>query len=54
LAAASFQAPILTVAVGKLSDLIPLVSVVMPVYNGEEYIAEAIQSILAQTFADFE
>jgi len=26
----------------------------MPVYNGEEYIAEAIQSILAQTFADFE
>ena len=32
----------------------PLVSVVMPVYNGEQYLAEAIESILAQTFADFE
>ena len=26
----------------------------MPVYNGEKYIAEAIESILSQTFADFE
>ena len=26
----------------------------MPVYNGEKYLAEAIESILAQTFADFE
>ena len=32
----------------------PLVSVVMPVYNGEKYLAEAIESILAQTFTDFE
>ncbi len=32
----------------------PLVSVVMPVYNGELYLAEAIDSILAQTFTDFE
>lgn len=32
----------------------PLVSVIMPVYNGQKYLAEAIESILAQTFTDFE
>ena len=32
----------------------PLVSVVMSVYNGEKYLAEAIESILNQTFSDFE
>ncbi len=32
----------------------PLVSVLMPVFNSELYLAEAIESILWQTFADFE
>lgn len=32
----------------------PVISVAMPVYNGQRYLAEAINSILAQTFADFE
>ena len=32
----------------------PLVSVVMPVYNSEKYIKEAIDSILAQTYSNFE
>ena len=32
----------------------PLVSVVMSVFNGEPYVAEAIDSILGQTFEDFE
>jgi glycosyltransferase involved in cell wall biosynthesis len=32
----------------------PLISVAMPVYNGESYLAEAIDSILSQTFTDFE
>ena len=32
----------------------PLVSVVLPVYNCEEYLGEAIESILSQTFASFE
>jgi len=32
----------------------PTVSVLMPVYNAEPYLAEAIESILGQTFADFE
>jgi len=32
----------------------PLVSVIMPSYNYEEYISEAIESVLEQTFDDFE
>jgi len=32
----------------------PRVSVLMPVYNGERYLREAIDSILNQTFTDFE
>ena len=32
----------------------PMVSVVMPAYNVERYVEEAIQSILDQTFRDFE
>ncbi len=33
---------------------IPLVSVLMPAYNGEKYVIEAAMSILGQTFTDFE
>jgi glycosyltransferase involved in cell wall biosynthesis len=32
----------------------PTVSVLMPVYNAEPYLAEAVESIQGQTFADFE
>ncbi|MGE3261143.1 MAG: glycosyltransferase family 2 protein [Bacteriovoracia bacterium] len=32
----------------------PLVTVLLPVYNAEKYLAEAISSVLAQTFTDFE
>jgi len=32
----------------------PTISVVMPVYNGEKYLREAIDSILNQTYNDFE
>ncbi len=32
----------------------PRISVIMPVYNVENYIDEAVQSILSQTFSDFE
>lgn len=33
---------------------IPLVSIGLPVYNGERFIAQAIESILAQSFSDLE
>jgi glycosyltransferase involved in cell wall biosynthesis len=32
----------------------PLISVVMPVYNQEKYLAETIESVLGQTYKDFE
>ena len=32
----------------------PLISVLMPVYNCEAYLAEAVRSVLGQTFGDFE
>ncbi|MFA5300916.1 MAG: glycosyltransferase family 2 protein [Lutibacter sp.] len=32
----------------------PIVSIGMPVYNGEKFIREALDSLLAQTFTDFE
>lgn len=32
----------------------PTVSVVMPVYNAQKYLGEAVDSILSQTFSDFE
>ena len=33
---------------------VPQVSVGLPVHNGEAYLDEAIESVLAQTFEDFE
>ncbi|MEI6268153.1 MAG: glycosyltransferase [Methylococcaceae bacterium] len=37
-----------------MNSRIPTVSIGMPVYNGAEYIREALDSLLAQTFTDFE
>ena len=39
---------------GKRKMLPPLVTVLMSVYNGEDFLAEAIESISDQTFKDFE
>ena len=32
----------------------PRISIIMPVWNGEKFIAAAVDSLLAQTFTDFE
>jgi glycosyltransferase involved in cell wall biosynthesis len=37
-----------------MSDKRSRVSIGMPVFNGEKYVAEALESILAQTYSDFE
>ena len=37
-----------------MTSHVPRVSIGMPVYNAENYLGEAIESLLAQTFQDFE
>jgi len=32
----------------------PLVSIIMPSFNAERYVAESIRSVLGQTFTDWE
>ncbi|MGE0406800.1 MAG: glycosyltransferase family 2 protein, partial [Candidatus Korobacteraceae bacterium] len=32
----------------------PLVSIITPVYNGEEFLVECIESVLAQTYQNWE
>lgn len=39
---------------GSPSDRLPLVTVGLPVYNGERFVEETIRSLLAQDFDDFE
>ena len=43
-----------TIYVGGFVEMCPAISVVIPVYNGAQFLAETIQSILDQTFGDFE
>jgi glycosyltransferase involved in cell wall biosynthesis len=38
----------------RLEPATPRVTIGLPVFNGERYLAEAIDSVLAQTFTDFE
>lgn len=41
-------------AVHGLADFVPVVSVLVPVYNGERYLAHALDSALAQTLREIE
>ena len=36
------------------TDLTTLVSIIMPLYNAEKYVAEAIESVIAQTYTNWE
>ena len=38
----------------KQSKIVPAVSVIVPIYNVEKYLAECVDSILGQTFQDME
>jgi len=42
------------VPAGKSPGATPMVSVILPTYNGRTYVGAAIQSILAQSFANYE
>ncbi|AZZ91404.1 glycosyltransferase [Hahella sp. KA22] len=44
----------MTTANSDMTTEAPLVSVIMPVYNREKTVAQAIESVLAQSFTDFE
>ena len=37
-----------------MRNLPPLVSIGLPVYNGENFVADAIRCVLSQTFTDWE
>ncbi|MDC0193341.1 glycosyltransferase, partial [Pelagibacteraceae bacterium] len=37
-----------------MTNIMPLVSVIINVHNGEEYLNECIQSVLNQSFIDYE
>jgi glycosyltransferase involved in cell wall biosynthesis len=36
------------------SNIVPTVSIFMPVYNSEKYLAQTLDSLRTQTFQDFE
>jgi glycosyltransferase involved in cell wall biosynthesis len=44
----------MAMTVAQLDSASPTISVILPVYNAERYLRDAVASVLAQTFDDFE
>ena len=38
----------------RVADRVPKVTIGLPVYNGEQFLAQSIETLLGQTFTDFE
>lgn len=45
---------LLASTIGKRMTFNPLISVIIPIYNGANYVSDAIESILSQTYSNFE
>ena len=43
-----------SIVLSNTDHSVPVISVIMPVYNGEKYLCEALNNILNQSFGDFE
>jgi glycosyltransferase involved in cell wall biosynthesis len=38
----------------RINHVAPFFSLIMPVYNGQKFLQQALESVLRQTFSDFE
>ena len=50
----TFPTPAARRAPARMPRTRPAVSIVLPVHNGEAFLADALESVIAQSFADFE
>ena len=39
---------------GNIEQILPMVSIIMPAYNAQEYVEQAIRSVIKQTMPEWE